>query len=105
MAMSPGSIFKIFLSIFKMSPVEFKKGQCRPVEFKGHGPSTCETSYGVILTLNYGPVTCRDINQNLSFSLNGTPTEKCFLIDGLVSFWPPARQETDFLVTAVGDIE
>ena len=23
-----------------MSPVEFKKGPCRPVEFKGQGPQT-----------------------------------------------------------------
>ena len=28
-----------------MSPVEFKKGLCRPVEFKGQGPQQWETVF------------------------------------------------------------
>ena len=46
-AMSPVIIFVLFLSILNtpMSPVEYKKRQCRPVEFKGQGPPPPCTPY------------------------------------------------------------
>ena len=39
-----------------MSPVEFKKMQCRPVEFKGQGPLSC-----VRTTMNNASVGPREV--------------------------------------------
>ena len=35
-----------------MSPVEFKKMPCRPVEFKGQGPRYCSYSKCLLCTLS-----------------------------------------------------